>query len=165
MNKTTITIGESTFSFDEVRRILTDSKGSTVIADIQMISKGEFSVIVEGRSFHLFLTGSGDGGTVTVNNFIFPIERETERDKLSKKLLKDSGSTSHAITVRAPMPGMITKVLKLEGTSVVAGEGILIVEAMKMENEIKALKPGTLKKIFVKEKQTIEKNDNLFTIE
>ena len=62
------------------------------------------------------------------------------------------------------MPGLITKVLTTEGATINVGEGILIVEAMKMENEIKSPKAGILKKLFVKEKQTVEKNDNLFTI-
>jgi biotin carboxyl carrier protein len=165
MNNTTITIAEYTFSFNETARVLTDKDGAVIPADIQLISEGEYSVIVDGQSFHLFLRETGNGAAATVNNFVFPVERETLRDRLSKKLMKESGSPSHAVTLRAPMPGMITKILKEEGSSVAAGEGILIMEAMKMENEIKALKAGILKKVFVREKQTVEKNDNLFTIE
>ncbi|MFZ4620120.1 MAG: biotin/lipoyl-containing protein [Bacteroidota bacterium] len=165
MSNTTINIGEYVYSFDEVREILTDPEGNTIKADVTLISLGEYSVIVNGNSYHLFLTGGDTGSTATVNNFQFPIERETFREKLSKKLLKDSGTTTQTVTLRAPMPGMITKILKQEGMTVSPGDGILIVEAMKMENEIKALKAGILKKIFVKEKQTVEKNDNLFTIE
>lgn len=165
MSNTTINIGEYTYTYDEVRGILTDPDGNSVNADVKLISAGEYNVIVNGNSYHLFLTGGMNGSTATVNNFQFPVERETFREKLSKKLLKDSGSTNQTVTLRAPMPGMITKVLKKEGMTVAPGDGILIVEAMKMENEIKSLKAGILKKIFVKEKQTVEKNDNLFTIE
>lgn len=165
MNKTSINIGEFTFSFDEAGKILADSNGIPCAADVQMISPGEYSVIVKGESYHLFLNRTGNQTSATVNNFIFPIEKETLRDRLSKRLQAETGTVSQSVTLRAPMPGMITKVLKAEGSTVNTGDGILIVEAMKMENEIKALRSGTLKKIFVKEKQTVEKNDNLFTIE
>ena len=124
-----------------------------------------FSVIVDGRSIHLFLTRSKDILTATVNNALFEIQRETMRDKLAKQLQKESGTKTNTVTVRAPMPGLITKMLKQEGTLISAGDGIIVVEAMKMENEIKSPKSGTLKKLFVKEKQTVEKNDHLFTIE
>jgi biotin carboxyl carrier protein len=165
MNKTAIIIGEFSFSFDEVKKILIDSDGKPCDADVRMISPGEFSVIVDGRSFHLFVNRNSTGPSATVQNFIFPIEIETFRDRLSKRLQAESGTVSQTMTLRAPMPGMITKLLKAEGATVTAGEGILIVEAMKMENEIKALRTGVLRRIFVKEKQTVEKNDNLFTIE
>ncbi|MFA6468987.1 MAG: biotin/lipoyl-containing protein [Bacteroidota bacterium] len=165
MSESTITIAEFTYSFDENRRQLKDAKGNIVSADVKKISDGEFSVLVGGRSFHLFVTRTKETATATVNNFIFEVRRETERDKLTKRLQVDSGQTASTITTRAPMPGLITKLLKQEGTPVAPGEGILVVEAMKMENEIKAVRAGTIKKIFVKERQTVEKNDNLFTIE
>jgi biotin carboxyl carrier protein len=132
---------------------------------VEKISDGEFSVLVDGKSFHIFFSKTQNLPNATVNNFIFEIQRETLRDKLNKKLSKESGSKNSSLTVKAPMPGLISKVLLVEGSSVNSGEGVLIVEAMKMENEIKALRTGILKKLFVKEKQTVEKNDQLFTIE
>ena len=165
MSKTTIHIDEYTFFYDEKGDVLTDSKESPINADVRKISTGEFSVLIDGKSYHLFITNIRETSVATVNNFVFTIQRETMRDKLAKQLQKDSGTNSTSITLRAPMPGLITKMLKTEGATINAGEGILIVEAMKMENEIKSPKQGTIKKIFVKEKQTVEKNDNLFTIE
>ena len=134
MNKTAIIIGEYSFTFDEVKKLLIDSDGRPCNADVRKISPGEFSVIVDGRSFHLFVNGNSSGASATVHNFIFPIEKETFRDRLSKRLQAESGSIAQTLTLRAPMPGMITKVLKAEGATVTAGEGILIVEEMKMEN-------------------------------
>jgi biotin carboxyl carrier protein len=165
MNKSTIFISDQTLFLDEIKGILTDAERNTIYADVQKISEGEFSILIDGRSIHLFLTRSKDGTSATVNNFIFPIERETLRDALAKKLLKESGANTSAMIVRAPMPGLITKLLKQEGAAVHHGEGVLVIEAMKMENEIKSPKAGIIKKIAVKEKQTTEKNEHLFTIE
>ncbi|MFA5833086.1 MAG: biotin/lipoyl-containing protein [Bacteroidota bacterium] len=165
MNNTTINIAEYSFSYDETRGILVNTQGNVVPADVMKISEGEFSVLVDGKSYHLFLSRTKNSYTATVNNFIFEIQRETLRDKLTKQLQKEAQSTISTITLRAPMPGLITKLLKKEGSQVNLSEGILVIEAMKMENEIKSTKSGILKKIFVKEKQPVEKNDNLFTIE
>jgi len=165
MNKTTINIGEYSFESDETRGIITNSHGKNISSDVKKISDGEFSVLVDGKSFHIFFSKTQNSPNATVNNFIFEIQKETLRDKLNKKLSKESGNNNSSVTLRAPMPGLITKVLIADGVSVNAGDGVLIVEAMKMENEIKSPKTGTLKKIFVKEKQTVEKNDQLFTIE
>ncbi len=165
MNSTTINIGEYTFEVDETRGIIFNSKGKEITADIRIISDGEFSVLVEGKSFHIFFSKNQHSHTATVNNFIFEIQRETFKDKLNKKLHFGSEASNNTLTFRAPMPGLISKVLLTEGCLVKAGEGVIIVEAMKMENEIKSTQTGILKKIFVREKQTVEKNDQLFTIE
>ena len=165
MNKTTINIGEYSFEYDEARGIITNSHGKNISSDVKKIADGEFSVLVDGKSFHIFFSKTQNSSTATVNNFIFDIQKETFREKLNKKLYKESATTNNAVTLRAPMPGLITKILLSEGADVNAGDGVLIVEAMKMENEIKALRTGVLKKLFVKEKQTVEKNDQLFTIE
>jgi biotin carboxyl carrier protein len=165
MNKTTINISEYSFTYDDARGILTNSEGKEIFGDVKKISDGEFSVLVDGKSFHIFFSSNQNSPNATVNNFIFEIQKETLRDKLIKKLRKESAQNTNVITLQAPMPGLITKILITDGASVNAGEGILIVEAMKMENEIKSPKAGILKKLFVKEKQAVEKNDNLFTIE
>lgn len=165
MNNSTINIAEYSLLFDETREVLKDNKGKTISADVKKISEGEFSVLVNGRSYHIFLRIEPAISSAMVNNFIFPIEKETFRDKLAKKLYVGTDEQVHSAVVRAPMPGMITKTLKREGDTVNSGDGVLIVEAMKMENEIKSPRPGIISKIFVSEKQTVEKNDTLFTIE
>ena len=68
-------------------------------------------------------------------------------------------------SVVAPMPGTILKVLKAAGDAVKAGEVVLILEAMKMENDITAPKDGVVKKLFVNEKQTVAKGEALFEVE
>jgi biotin carboxyl carrier protein len=165
MNKTTINIAEYSFEYDENRGIIANSNGKNISADVQKISDGEFSVLVDGKSFHIFFSATQNPPNATVNNFIFEIQKETFRDKLNKKLHKESGNNTSSVTLKAPMPGLISKILLSEGVTVNAGDGVLIVEAMKMENEIKSLRSGILKKLFVKENQTVEKNDQLFTIE
>ena len=67
--------------------------------------------------------------------------------------------------VVAPMPGTIVKILKAEGEAVKAGEAVLVLEAMKMENEIAADKDGVVKSIAVSQGEAVAKDAALFVIE
>jgi pyruvate carboxylase subunit B len=66
--------------------------------------------------------------------------------------------------VTAYMPGRVVAVLVEEGAEVAAGQGVVVLEAMKMENEITAERSGTLKKLYVEQGQAVEGGDPLFEI-
>ena len=63
------------------------------------------------------------------------------------------------------MPGMVVRCEVREGTIIEAGDGLLILEAMKMENEIRATRNGTVKKILVRDRQVVDKGELLLIIE
>lgn len=65
----------------------------------------------------------------------------------------------------SPMPGTILKVNAKEGDTVKAGDSVVILEAMKMENDITAPKDGVIKAVYVSEKQAVAKGDALFEVE
>ena len=65
----------------------------------------------------------------------------------------------------SPMPGTILKVNVKEGDTVKAGDSVVILEAMKMENDITSPKDGVVKKLFVSEKQAVAKGEALFEVE
>ena len=67
--------------------------------------------------------------------------------------------------MKSPMPGLVTGIEVKEGDFVVAGQGVLIVEAMKMENELKAKFDGKVKAIKVKEHQAVDKDQVLVVFE
>jgi biotin carboxyl carrier protein len=65
----------------------------------------------------------------------------------------------------APMPGKIVRILVSQGAAVEAGEGVLVVEAMKMQNEVKSPKKGTVQKILVMEGAAVNSGDVLAIVE
>ena len=67
--------------------------------------------------------------------------------------------------MKAPMPGMVLKIKKQVGDNVVRGESVLILEAMKMENDLRAHTSGIIKSLNVKEGMAVEKGYMLFIIE
>lgn len=85
-----------------------------------------------------------------------------------KRLRGTQGSSEHAdglVEICAPMPGKAVRVLVEEGTKLKKGDGVIVVEAMKMQNEMKAPKDGVVKEIRVQEGDTVNGGDILAVIE
>jgi glutaconyl-CoA decarboxylase len=76
-----------------------------------------------------------------------------------------SDAVANGGIVQAPMPGVILKLLVKPGEAVAANDPVLVLEAMKMENEIKAPVAGTVEKIFVSEGGSVNTGDDLFQIQ
>lgn len=87
-------------------------------------------------------------------------------DPLTHLARKSRGGAGAAAReqVTALMPGRVVAILAKEGDPVEAGQGVVVLEAMKMENEIPAEGPGVIKKLFVQEGQTVEGGEPLFSV-
>ena len=103
--------------------------------------------------------------SITVDGVLYDIEIRTSLQERAKELLEAGGTASNKMEIKAPMPGMILKVNKQVGEEVISGESIIILEAMKMENELRSPVSGKLKELFVKEGSPVEKGFKLFSIE
>jgi len=111
------------------------------------------------------LTHSNEESVVSVNGASILTKIRTSLEEKAFQLISFSKSnTNNKIEVKSPMPGLVLKVKKQKGESIKKGEAVLILEAMKMENEIKSPADGILEEIFVKEGTAIEKNISLFTV-
>jgi biotin carboxyl carrier protein len=90
--------------------------------------------------------------------------RTALQEKAFKLLESSAGFHHHHMNVKAPMPGLILKIKKNVGEKVELGESVIILEAMKMENDLKAPASGIIESILVTEGSAVEKGFNLFTI-
>ena len=88
----------------------------------------------------------------------------TLQDKASK-VIEQTGAAHKLKEIKAPMPGMILKLKKKNGDKIELGESVVILEAMKMENDIKAPSSGVIKDVYVSEGSAVEKGAKLFSIE
>lgn len=91
------------------------------------------------------------------------VEIQTERDRLRTLARPGSAGATNA-TARSALPGIIRRILRREGESVQEGEAILTLEAMKMENEVRAEIAGKLVKVLVREGQVVNSGDPLAEI-
>ena len=89
------------------------------------------------------------------------------QDERSREMAAVSGKTQPSAgggTVHAPMPGLVVRIEVAEGQQVDAGAGLVVVEAMKMENELRAPRPGMVQTVHVAVGQAVEKGASLVTL-
>lgn len=102
---------------------------------------------------------------VTIEGYTYEALVRTALQEKATEVIEETGSAHHTKEVKAPMPGMILKVKHHAGDKINIGDSIIILEAMKMENDIKSPSTGIIKEIFVKEGTPVEKGAKLFSIE
>ncbi len=129
-----------------------------IVPDIQEVEPGVYSVILNGASYEVRL----DGGEISIDGHRYPFELDDPRQW--KRGGSGAGVQGRAAIV-APMPGKIVRVLVAEGDPVEAGQGILVVEAMKMQNELKAPRAGRVTSIAVKAGDGVNAGAVLATVE
>ena len=93
------------------------------------------------------------------------VEAVDERTQAIRTLTGKKGGPSGGGVVKAPMPGLVVRVQVTEGQKVGPGTGLVVVEAMKMENELKATHPGIVRKVHVAPGAIVEKGAPLVTLE
>ena len=120
---------------------------------------GTWSILIDGRSYSVAILSAGE---VSVNGRVFHIDVFDPRELRGRRSAADS-SGPQAIT--APMPGRVIRVLVEPRQEVAAGEGLIVVEAMKMQNEMKAPRAGRVAAIKTVAGATVSAGDVLLVIE
>jgi biotin carboxyl carrier protein len=131
----------------------------------QGIHPQNVSLILDNHSLMFWIEKNEEGYHAHCHGRDFKISVEDEKTRHLKSILKASGDRSVVGTIKASMPGMVVKILAKLGKHVQKGQGLLIVEAMKMENEIKSPVDGTVKQIRVEPLRAVEKGEVLMILE
>lgn len=131
-------------------------------ADVERPEPGVYSVLMGGRSFEARVEETPAGLVVVVNGHRFEVE---VRDPRAWARGGGAGAGSGAATIAAPMPGKVVRVLVAVGDEVASGQGIVVVEAMKMQNEMKATRAGRIATLSAREGATVAAGEVLATIE
>ena len=157
----THTIEVQELEADHVYRIVIDGKER--IVDGRQLSAHMYSLLVEDQSFTVDVTEKDDQYTVSCEGKTFQFSLLDERRALRPG---EGGSSGVGDTeVRSLMPGKIVEVLVSVGDEVGQDQGVLIMEAMKMENEVRASTAGTVTAILVAEGQAVEAGELLLELE
>jgi glutaconyl-CoA/methylmalonyl-CoA decarboxylase subunit gamma len=134
-------------------------RGNDYDVEIKEIEGGIAKIEVNGTSYEVQIQNK----EIKTSKTPTLVRQEAPVDRKDSKIKKTV--TSRAYAVKSPLPGSIFKILKQVGDAVKRGEGILIMEAMKMENKITAEKDGIISSIKVKVGDTVLQNDVLAEIE
>ena len=145
------------------RKIEAQVSGRKYILDSKTVEPGVYWFNWDCRSIELRVTPAVEGYIVSVDGHQVPIEIDDARSAL-RKAAAHRGHDGE-VELRAPMPGKIVKVLLRAGAEVSANQGILVMEAMKMQNEIKSPKDGVIKRVVVQEAAAVNAGELLVVVE
>jgi biotin carboxyl carrier protein len=121
---------------------------------------------LDGRILDVVLQPQGRGRWIAaIRGEQAELEVLDERTRHIRSLTADQGRRAGGGVIRAPMPGLVGRLLVEAGAAVPAGGGVLVLEAMKMENELRASSPGVVKAVRVVPGQAVEKGQALVELE
>lgn len=140
--------------------------GKEVSFDISALNNDRWHLIAGNRSFEISVLQRTDRElSVLINNRPYTLSLADEFDLLLDKMGMSAGDAEKINELKAPMPGLVVSVEVAPGDTVKKGETLLILEAMKMENAIKAVGDATVRAIHVEKSNTVEKNQLLISFE
>jgi biotin carboxyl carrier protein len=137
--------------------------GKAVSVDAVLTRRDVISLLVEGRAYEIKREQTATDLHLWVGSTRIPVEL---RDPRSLRSRKGGGQDEKGPRkIVAPMPGRVVRVLAAEQAEVEAGQGVLVVEAMKMQNEIKSPKKGIVKKVMAAAGAAVNAGDVLAIVE
>ena len=139
-------------------------RGEVHVVDAFRHDHGSLSLIVDTASYSAMLDWRGTQVKVSLRHSTLPVEILDEK-KLRMRRAAGKFTVEGRQAVTSPMPGKVVKVLVKAGDEVRQGQGLVVVEAMKMENELKSPKDGKVVELLVAEGQAVEANAKLCAIE
>jgi biotin carboxyl carrier protein len=137
--------------------------GETLTVDARQTGEGIWSILLGGASHVVDVTDQDGAYAVDVGGERYAIRVEEESRYIIRT--RGAGGVERGQVLKAPMPGKVTVIEVSVGQSVAPGDGLIVLEAMKMENEFKAQVAGTVKEIRVAAGQPVNPGDVLLVIE
>lgn len=134
--------------------------------DFQQLSEGgTLSLLIDHRSLEAIVEERDDAWEVLLHGELYTVQVQDERAYRLAQARGQLADASGAVVIRSPMPGLILNVLVEEGARVEKGETVVILESMKMENELKASRDGVVTRVHVSNGDSVEKNQELVAID
>jgi pyruvate carboxylase len=161
-------IGDKVWQFDQTeqngKHILYE-KQDAIDFTFKSLGNNRYVFILNGQSYLIHIIKGNGVYHLHLDGDYFSVRVEDEQSRELRALVEHSTQTSGEQKVCAPIPGLITQIKVNEGDLIKENDSLVILEAMKMENEIKSDSSGTVKQILVKEGMPVEKDQGLIIIE
>ncbi|WP_448701748.1 biotin/lipoyl-containing protein [Mucilaginibacter sp. AW1-3] len=153
------------FGFEAaVKKDLLTLNNTAVKADVAKLDANNYHVINQNRSYRVEVVAfdrAAKTASIKVNGNTYQVKAKDQFDALLEQLGMSNLNSTKVSDIKAPMPGLVLKVLVAEGDEVKKGDNLFVLEAMKMENIIKAPADATIKSIKIKPTDKVEKGQLL----
>jgi len=123
-----------------------------------------FSVLVDGKSFESYIYPGEPEWQVLLHGRLYQAKVEDEREKRLRAAAGGRVAEGVEFHLKAPMPGLVVSVNVSEGDDVKKGQVLLILESMKMQNELKSPRDGKVNRIRVKPGESVEQKQTLLSV-
>mgnify|MGYP003419037499 FL=1 len=140
--------------------------GKVYEVDFESVSgQPVYSLIVDGKSHEGYAAQDEDNWQVLLRGRLYPVTVEDEREKRLRSAASSGVVETGEFHLRAPMPGLVVTIPVEEGQAVQRGQVLLILESMKMQNELKAPRDGTVGRVRVKAGESVEQKQILLSVQ
>ncbi len=136
--------------------------GRTMEVDLHETGRDFLSLLIDGRSYEVGLEKRPSGYAVVLEDDVLQVDLVDTTRSVGEALRRAPAGPAR---VAAPMPGKLVKILVEPGQEVAAGQGLVVVEAMKMENELRSPRAGRVRELPVREGQAVETGAILAVVE
>ena len=161
-----VSIGEKVFRVDLVREgegWACKLDGRPVPINVAPAQEGTLSILLNGKSYEVKQEITATESNVVIGSQRFSTVVRDPRSLRSRRTTDAGGQGPRKIT--APMPGKVVRITAMVGSEVEAGQAVIVIEAMKMQNELKSPRKGILKKLSVAEGAAVEAGQVLAEVE
>ena len=139
--------------------------GKVYEVDFESVSgQPVYSLIVNGKSHEGYAAPDEEDWQVLLHGRLYPVTVEDEREKRLRSAAGSGVAETGEFHLRAPMPGLVVTVPVEEGQAVKRGQVLLILESMKMQNELKSPRDGTIGRLRVKAGDAVEQKQTLLSV-
>jgi len=124
-----------------------------------------FSLIVDGKSHEAYVQEGDEIWQVLMRGQLYPVKVEDEREKRLRAAAGGGVAETGEFHLKAPMPGLVVAIPVTDGQEVKKGQVLLILESMKMQNELKSPRDGKVSRIRVKPGESVEQKQALLSVQ
>lgn len=159
------TIKDSEFIVEVIDEKHIGVNGKVMEVDFETISgQPVYSMLIDGKSYEAYVYQDEDQWEVLLLGRQYPVKVEDEREKRLKAEGGAKIQETGEFHLKAPMPGLVVAVPAQENQKIEKGQVLVILESMKMQNELKSPRPGTVQRIKVKPGESVEQRQVLLSI-
>ncbi len=163
--KYTCIVGERTYEITPGANQSLEVNGEPHRVDFRAIDEGAlYSLLIDNRSWEVLVERSGDEYRISIDGELYVVSVQDERTRKIQNALTRAAKETGEFILKAPMPGLVRGVPLQIGQEVQKGQGLIILEAMKMENELRAPRGGIVREIRVKPGDAVELGQALVVI-
>ena len=159
------TIGEREYSIEIVNRNTIVVDGVPYDVDFSSISgQPVYSLLLNGKSYEGYMYPDEDDWEVLLQGSMYAVNVEDERERRLRQALGEGPTQSGEFHLKAPMPGLVVTVTVTDKQEVAKGDVLIILESMKMQNELKSPRDGTISRVRVKVGDSVERKQTLLSV-